>query len=86
MEERLVPTRDLFLCQAALIVVFILAERLGYELHHMIVGLTAMLVATAVAAVLGHQTLERRAGAVNAYSVAMAFGTLIFWLKWWMLV
>jgi hypothetical protein len=86
MGERLVPTRDLFLCQAAVIVVFILAENLAYQVHNMAVGLTIMIVAAAAAAFLGHHMLQRRAGAVNAYSVAMALGALIFWLKWWVLV
>jgi hypothetical protein len=85
MDERLVPTRDIFLCQAVVIIVFVVAERIGYIANSMLVGLGILAIATAVSAYLGHRLLDRRRGALNAYSVALTIGTAIFWLKWWAL-
>jgi hypothetical protein len=85
MDERLVPTRDIFLCQAAVIIVFLVAERIGYLANSMLVGLGILGIATVGSAYLGHRLLDRRRGTLNAYSVALAIGTAIFWLKWWAL-
>jgi hypothetical protein len=85
MDERLVPTRDIFLCQAVVIIVFVVAERIGYVANLMLVGLAVLGVATAGSAFAGHWLLDRQKGAFNAYSVALAIGTAIFWLKWWAL-
>ena len=85
MDEPLVPTRDAFLCQAVVIVVFLVAQRIGYLAHQMALGLALMIVATAASAFLGQRLLDRRAGALNAYSVVLGLGALIFWAKWWVL-
>ena len=85
MDEPLVPTRDVFLCQAVVIAVFLCAQRVGYLAHQMAVGLGVMVVATAASAFLGQQLLDRKAGALNAYSVVLGLGALIFWAKWWVL-
>jgi hypothetical protein len=84
VDERLVPTRDIFLCQAVVIIIFVVAERIGVA-NSMVVGLGILAIATAGSAYLGHRLLDRRGGALNAYSVALAIGTAIFWLKWWAL-
>ena len=85
MEERLVPTRDLFLCQPIVLVSFLVAQRLGYVAHEMLVGLALMFAATALSACLGSRLLDRRNGAFNIYSIVFGLGTLVFWLKWWVL-
>lgn len=85
MDERLLPTRDIFLCQVVVIIVFFAAERLGYVAHMMSVGLAIMAVAIFAAAYFGHRLINRRAGAVNAYSVALTIGLVIYWFKWWVL-
>ena len=85
MDERLVPTRDLFLCQPVVIVVFLVAQRLGYVAHEMLLGLAILLLATAASAFFGQTMLNRRAGALNAYSATLCVGALLFWLKWWVL-
>lgn len=85
MGERLFPTRDIFLCQAATIVIFVVAERLAYVAHVMSLGLAILAIAACAAAYLGHRLINRRAGAVNAYSVALAIGLVIYWFKWWIL-
>jgi len=83
MYDRLIPTRDLFLCQAIALLAFLAAQRLGYSSHNMLLGFVTLAAATAASALLGRRILDRSMGALNAYSVALGLGTLIFWLKWW---
>jgi uncharacterized protein YqgC (DUF456 family) len=85
MDERLVPTRDIFLCQVVVIIVFAAAERLGYVAKMMSLGLGILAVAVCAAGYLGHRFIHRRAGAVNAYSVALTIGLVIYSFKWWVL-
>jgi len=85
MDERLIPTRDLVLCQAVALLAFLASQRLGYLAHDMLLGFVALAAGTTATAFLGQRILNRRTGALNAYSVALGLGTLIFWLKWWIL-
>lgn len=85
MEERLIPTRDLFLCQPVVLVAFLVAQRLGYVADQMLFGLALMFAATALSAYLGSRLLRRANGALNVYSIVFGLGTLVFWLKWWVL-
>ena len=85
MDERLVPTRDLFLCQIVALVTFVVAERLGFHAGQMLLGLAIMFVATVASGYVGQRLLKRKLGAVNAYSVALGVGTFIMWFKWWVL-
>jgi len=85
MGQQLVPTRDIFLCQVVVVVIFFAAERIAYRANIMSLGLAILAVAACAAGYLGYRFINRRAGAVNAYSVALTAGLAIYWLKWWIL-
>jgi hypothetical protein len=85
MDERLIPTRDIFLSQAAVIIVFVTAEHIAYAAHKMGLGILILLGAAGLSALFGQKLLARRLGALNAYSIAMLLGAFIYWVKWWVL-
>lgn len=75
-----VRTSDIYLCQLATIVVFLIAEKLFFYVNHflgyaVIVGSAAVVVAAFFSGVLSRRRLL-------PYSVALSIGALIFIAKW----
>ena len=77
-----VATRDIFLCQTVALVIFLIAEKLGYYWNWSS-GLFVVLIAPVACGLIGTKIRKRSTGAFNAYSVATLIGALIFVVKWW---
>lgn len=75
-----IKTSDIYVCQAFVIVIFLLSDKVFYYVSH-VLGYSIMICITAACGILMFSKFVPR-NRVTPYLIASSLGTLIFLIKW----